>query len=151
MPPISRFIVRDEILEKLFKLFFEVVGNADNRNEFELVLSDILSSVERIMIAKRIAIIYLLMKNIDYLTICHVLKVSLSTVAKYSILSEKSQGVIPILKKIVKDEKTGQFLEETLLTLYGLERPELIGVKLGEINLILKEKRKQGFSLTTMF
>jgi len=119
MPPISRFIVRDEILEKLFKLFFEVVGNADNRNEFELVLSDILSSVERIMIAKRIAIIYLLMKNIDYLTICHVLKVSLSTVAKYSILSEKSRGVIPILKKIVKDEKTGQFLEETLLTLYG--------------------------------
>lgn len=119
MPPISRFKVKDLVLEKLFKLFFEVVGNTHNINEFELVLSDILSPVERIMIAKRIAIIYLLTKKIDYIIICDVLKVSPSTVAKFSFLSEKSQGVIPILKRIVSSEKIGQFLEEFLLTILG--------------------------------
>ncbi|PJC82515.1 hypothetical protein CO006_03215, partial [Candidatus Roizmanbacteria bacterium CG_4_8_14_3_um_filter_35_14] len=116
MPMISRNKVDDEVLEKLFSLFFEVVGKRENKEEFQRLINDVFSSTERIMVAKRIAIIYLLTKNIDYRIICEVLKVSASTVFKFRLLTEESKGIVPILKKILRGEKISQFFEEILLT-----------------------------------
>lgn len=119
MVRISRFKLRREVLEKLFDLFFEVVGKKGDREEFRKVIIDLLSPAERIMIAKRVAIIYLLLKQIDYYNICNVLKISPSTVAKFSLLMEKSQGIVPTFKKIVTKEKVGEFLEEVFNTLFA--------------------------------
>lgn len=115
----SRFKLDENVLEKLFDLFFEVVGKKANKGEFRKVIVDLLSPAERIMLAKRIAIIYLLLKKIDYYNICKVLKVSPSTVAKFSLLMERSEGVVPTFKTIVKREKIGEFLEELFNDLYG--------------------------------
>ncbi|PIV10609.1 hypothetical protein COS50_04585 [Candidatus Roizmanbacteria bacterium CG03_land_8_20_14_0_80_35_26] len=125
MPMISRNKVDDEVLEKLFSLFFEVVGKRENKEEFQRLINDVFSSTERIMVAKRIAIIYLLTKNIDYRIICEVLKVSASTVFKFRLLTEESKGIVPILKKILRGEKISQFFEEILLT---FNRPGKYGV-----------------------
>jgi len=122
---ISRNKVDDEVLEKLFSLFFEVVGKRENKEEFQRLINDVFSSTERIMVAKRIAIIYLLTKNIDYRIICEVLKVSASTVFKFRLLTEESKGIVPILKKILRGEKISQFFEEILLT---FNRPGKYGV-----------------------
>lgn len=62
---ISKRKVDDKVLDKTFRLFFEIVGNRKNRNEFFLVSSELLSPTERIMLGKRIAIVYLLLKDID--------------------------------------------------------------------------------------
>lgn len=102
---LSRFKLSEDKLEKLFTLFFEVVGKNKDKEEFRKIIADILSLQERIMIAKRVAIMYLLTKGIDYRTICFVLKVSEATVAKFSLLMEKSEGVIPVFKKIIRNEK----------------------------------------------
>lgn len=115
----SRFQLDDNILEKLFNLFFEVVGKKSDKDEFREVMIDLLSPAERIMISKRIAIIYLLLKKIDYYNICEVLKVSAATVAKFSLLMEKSQGIVPTFKTIVTKEKVGEFLEDLFNTLYA--------------------------------
>lgn len=115
----SRFQLDDDILEKLFNLFFEVVGKKSDKDEFREVMIDLLSPAERIMISKRIAIIYLLLKKIDYYNICEVLKVSAATVAKFSLLMEKSRGIVPTFKSIVNKEKVGEFLEELFNTLYA--------------------------------
>lgn len=125
MARISRFALREEVLDKLFMLFFQVVGRKDNQNDFQKIIQDLLSPVERIMIAKRITIIYLIMKKIDYVTICDVLKVSPSTVAKFSLLMEKSDGIVPTLKGMVRNEKISIFLEELFLE---LRRPGTYGV-----------------------
>jgi len=125
MPMISRNKVDDEVLEKLFSLFFEVVGKRENKEEFQRLINDVFSSTERIMVAKRIAIIYLLTKNIDYRIICEVLKVSASTVFKFRLLTEESKVIVPILKKILRGEKISQFFEEILLT---FNRPGKYGV-----------------------
>jgi len=119
MTRVSRYKLKDEVLDKLFYLFFEIVGKKNDINEFKNIISDLLSPTERIMIAKRITIIYLLLKNIDYLTIVDVIKVSPSTIAKFHLLMEKSTGIVPAFNKIIKNEKIVEFLEELYLDLRG--------------------------------
>ena len=112
MARISRFKLKDEMLDKIFLLFFEVVGKKNNRKEFQLVIEDICSPTERIMMAKRVAIIYLLLKHIEYHAICSTLKVSTSTVAKFALLLDKSSGIREAFQKILfKDKASLAILE----------------------------------------
>ena len=64
------------------------------------------------MLIKRIAVMYLLLKDINYLTICEVLKVSNGTVSKYKLLMEDSKGIVPVLNKMIKIEKVWLFLKK---------------------------------------
>lgn len=121
----SRFLLSKNLLEKLFTLFFEVMGKKTSKEEFMKVMYDLLSPAERIMIAKRVAIIFLLMKKIDYQNICERLKVSPSTVAKFAILMEKSEGIVPTFKNIVKIQKVALFLKEIFNEIY---HPGLPGI-----------------------
>lgn len=118
MTRISRFKLSDRVCDKLFELFFEVIARQKNKDEFNKILFDLLSPVERIMIAKRIVVIYLLMKEIDYRTICNVLKVSNGTVSKFRIIMEKSGGVVPRLKHILKEERIYLFIKELFNELF---------------------------------
>jgi len=64
------------------------------------------------MIAKRVAIIYLLMKNIDYLMISEVLKVSSRTIAKFHSITSEGKEIKNILEGLVENEKIKDFFEE---------------------------------------
>ena len=70
------------------------------------------------MIAKRVAIVYLLLKGIDQRNISRVLKVSTATVSKYSLLMEKSTGVVPSFTKILTNEKILDFLDKMFDSLF---------------------------------
>ena len=117
MVQISKRKVSDEITAKLFLLFFEIVGRKNQKEEFEKIIDDLFSDVEKTMIIKRIAIIYLLSKKIDQRTISKVLKVSPSTIGKFSIIVQKSDGIVPYFKKILAGEKVADFFEDILTTL----------------------------------
>lgn len=121
----SRFVLSASLLEKLFDLFFEVVGNKSSKDEFKKIFVDLLTPAERIMLAKRVAIIYLLLKKIEYYNICDRLKVSPTTVAKYALLMEKSEGIVPTFKQIVKIDKINIFLEDIFNNIFA---PGKIGV-----------------------
>ena len=97
--------LKPEAFEKVLNGFDEVLGNNRGKEEFNNILFDLLSPAERIMLAKRIAIIFLLMKNIDYKTISEVLKVSTTTVFKSRLLMETSKGIVFALKQIVMTDK----------------------------------------------
>src|SRR3989344_2117733 len=118
MARISRIPLKNEILEKVFELFFEVVGKKSNIKEFKTTVFEILSPVERIMIAKRVAIVYLLLKGIDQRNIAKVLKVSTATVSKFDILMEKSDGVVPSFQKILTNDKILDFLDKMFDALF---------------------------------
>ncbi len=109
---ISRYKLNDEVYEKLFVLLFEVLGNRHNKDDFQKSIKDLLSPVERIMIAKRVVIIYLLMQEIDYKIVCKVVKVSAATVNKFRHVMENSEGIVPVLQRILKVEKIQLFLKE---------------------------------------
>ncbi len=112
MTQVSRRYLDESILHKLFILFFEAVGNNTAQKEFEDIINDLLSPSEKIMLAKRVAIIYLLLKKKDVITISKTLKVSTSTVSKFKIITENSHGIVPRFEKIIKSKKIYDFLTD---------------------------------------
>lgn len=114
----SKALLSHDVLNKLFDLFFEVVGKKAQKDEFKKTMVDLLTPAERIMLAKRVAIVYLLLQKIDYRNICQVLKVSATTVAKYALLIEKSEGLVPTFNKILKVESIGIVLFELFNALF---------------------------------
>ncbi len=125
MTRISKFKLEKRVLDKLFTLFFEIVGKTNNREEFQKVIVDLLSPVERVMVAKRITVTYLVLKGIDYKIICETLKVSPTTVAKFTLLLERSEGMVPLFKKMLRNEKIELFLAELFSEIF---RPGVRGV-----------------------
>ncbi len=121
----SRFILSSDLLAKIFDLLFAVMGNISSKDQFKKIFFDLLTPAERIMLAKRVAIIYLLMKKIEYYNICDRLKVSSATVSKIALLMEKSEGIIPAFTQIIKKDKVKIFLEEVFNNIFA---PGKIGV-----------------------
>ena len=64
------------------------------------------------MIAKRVAIIYLLIKDINYLVISDVLKVSSRTIAKFHSIMFEGKEIKNILEGLIGNEKIKGFFEE---------------------------------------
>jgi len=112
-------------LEKIFSLFFEVISKDKDETEFQNIIHDLLSLAERIMIAKRVAIFYMLIKKLDYYNIAKSLKVSPSTIAKFNLVKENSRGIVSALEGTVRNEKIINFFEELILE---LRRPGKHGV-----------------------
>ncbi len=126
MVRLSKVRLEQDVLEKLYDLFFATVGKSRDKQVFFKVLSDVLSPDERVMVSKRIAIYYMLLKGIDSLIICDSLKVTRATVAKYRFSLEKSTGIAPIIQKSLKNEElflfVGSILNEIIQTSpYGNE------------------------------
>ena len=119
MTRISRIPVDDEVLEKLYLLMYEVVSSIDEEEEFSAIINELLSPTEKIMVAKRVAIIYLLMKKIDYFNISNVLKVSSTTIAKFHSIMVERKAIKNVLKGIVGNEKVKDFLEKLYIDLRG--------------------------------
>ena len=110
MAHISKYKLKPQTYDKLFQLFFEVMTSSRSRGDFNKLMNDLLSPVERIMIAKRIVLVYLLIKEIDYRIICRTLKVSSTTVAKFKLLIERSEGLVPLLSRTVRNDKIKLFM-----------------------------------------
>lgn len=116
MVQMSKYKVKDEVYDKLFDLLFEIVGKRKDKKDFFNIITDIFSQQERLMIAKRTAIIYLLLQHIDYVIICDVLKVSTATVAKFAIMLEKSRALHEVFSPLITNKKIGLFFEEMFRT-----------------------------------
>ncbi len=120
MARVSKYKLRDDVLNKLFSLFFEIVGNQDDINEFNEIVNGIFSINERIVYAKRIAIIYLLLKNIDSHNICMALNVSTSTVAKFKLLmADKQNGLTNVFNNIIFRDKTKKIIDDFFNTIFS--------------------------------
>lgn len=118
MTRISRYKLKDYVYEKMFHLLFEVVARSRDRKGFDQLIRELLSPTERIMIAKRVVLVYLLLQEIDYRIICRVLKVSSSTISKFKLLTDNKSGMINILKKTMQNEKIKLFVFELMSDLF---------------------------------
>lgn len=105
MPQVSKYKVSDKVLKKIYDLFFSVLGNQYDKEDFEGIIFELLTPTEKIMISKRITIIYLLLKQYDYKRISDVLKVSTATIAKFKLFIDQSQKVVPAINKMVRYDK----------------------------------------------
>ena len=145
MTRISRFPVEDKVLKKLYVIMFIVVSSMDEEEEFTQIINELLSPTEKIMVAKRVAIIYLLMKKIDYLNISSVLKVSSSTIAKFNLMINKRKAITNSLKAIIGSEKLKDFFEKLFIDLQG--QPGTYGVdwkSAWQRKIYYEKKKSQG-------
>ena len=86
MVNLTKKYVDEKKLVKINQLMFEILNKADDKDDFLELIKDILSPPEQLMVAKRIAIIYLLIKGVEPSLISKYLKSSRATVAKFSLL-----------------------------------------------------------------
>ncbi len=121
----SPYTLKPEQFAKIFGVFYEIIGNSTDRDEFNRIMLDLLTPAERIMLVKRIGVIYLLMKNIDYRVICQTLKVSNTTVSKFRLMIEKSEGIVPALTSILTIDKVSLFFEQVFVDIF---HPGLYGI-----------------------
>lgn len=110
MTRISKRVLKEEVLLKLYRLFFEVISQYNSQENFLNLIDDILSPTEKIMLTKRVAIIYLLIKGVGYRDISEVLKVSTGTVVLYAAkFYKKNSKLVEMLQKMLKKEKINSY------------------------------------------
>lgn len=105
MVQMSRYKVKDRVNEKIEDLLFEVLGVTRGRKDFNLILLSLLSPIERLMVGKRIAIMYLLELGIDYEIIRSILCVSTSTIAKCVIMLDTGKKIKEVISIQIRHKK----------------------------------------------
>lgn len=139
MTRISKRKIPDKYLIKIYQLFFEVIARPSSKDNFLLLLDDIFSPTEKIMLAKRIGIIYLIIKKVDQRTIADILKVSTSTVSKFALIfNEKQSQLISLINTMLNKEKILNFMDDLLSDFFI--QP---GFKIGHYQSYLDHKRRQ--------
>lgn len=144
MTQISRFKLKEETLEKLYSLMFEVLGKK-SKKEFLLIMNDLVSPAEKIMIAKRIAVIYLLTKKVDQQIISRTVKVSLSTVSKFSLLTKLSNVIPNALAVLIAHEEIRLFIDEIFVSMFPPGTINTNWKGAWELKKEVRRKQTQGF------
>ena len=90
MVRMSKYKVKESVINKMSELLFEILGRENSKEKFIATLYDVLSPVERLMVGKRLLIMYMVSIGVDYYIISDVVKVSRATIAKFAFLLDKS-------------------------------------------------------------
>lgn len=117
--------MRKEIESRIFEIFLTSLARVRRKTDVEIFIDDLLSPTEKMMLAKRLSIAFLLAKRCDQRTISELLKVSLSTVNRVSLrLQLGGKGYLRIIQEIIKDEKNDQFWQKLDDTISGIVPPK---------------------------
>jgi len=112
MARVSKKYIRETKLIRIYDLFFEVIVNIRNKKCAEKILSEILTPPEKIMLAKRITCIYLLLKEIPLIEIAEAIKMSRSTVFYFKEKYEQAKETKEILSTVLAKEEIKNFFED---------------------------------------
>lgn len=121
MPQVSKWWLSKDIEEKMFALFFQAFARLSKPVDIAKFLNDLLGPVEKIMLAKRLAIAVLLRRGYDYESIKQTLRVSSETIARVNIsLNYGGEGYTMVVDEILKDRRMREFWEkiEDVLTTF---------------------------------
>lgn len=115
MPHISSRKVKKETLNKLYKEFGKAFEKSAHKLQASLFLNDLLTKTEKIMLAKRFAVIYLLSQEVPVSYIAESLNMSYSTIFKMSLkydigryssmlksIDQEKENLWKILEKILR-------------------------------------------------
>lgn len=124
MPHVSSQKLDSTLLEKLFNKLVTTFEKAQSKKSLQLLVDEILTSTEKVMIAKRLAVILMLSGDTPQHKIADVLKVSPTTVVKMSLAVEI--GKFDSILRISKQEKMDiEKLVWNILTVGGIMPPKI--------------------------
>ena len=111
------------VQQRLYELLFEMFSIKRSEKDFDNFFMSLFSGNERVMLIKRIGLIYLLIKGVTTSNICDILKISPSTLSKYSLILDKNKNAYDYFGKLAKKVRLVNILEEVIDTLYGPGTP----------------------------
>lgn len=128
MPHVSRRKLHTSALDQLFDKLGQAVTKLKNRAEIDLFFNDLLTHTEKIMLAKRLAIVVLLEKGFTFAQISSVLKVSEGTIfLMRERLNRGGNGFRLIIQRLEKDRKIKEFFEKIEDLFKNLSLPSKVG------------------------
>lgn len=102
MPHVSSKKLKKEHLNKLYNEFGTALEKSAKKSWMKFFLNDFLTRTEKIMLAKRFAVIYLLSKDVPSSYISEALGMSPATIARMSL--KYNVGKYSSLLKVITDE-----------------------------------------------
>ena len=114
MPHISSKKLKKEVLNKLYNEFGKAFEKSARKSGTKFFLGDLLTKTEKIMLAKRFAVIYLLSQGVPVSYIAESLGMSYSTILRMSL--KYDIGKYALLLKTLEKDKTDiwEILEKIL-------------------------------------
>lgn len=113
MPHISSRQLKKKHLQKLYTEFSIALEKSAQKSVVKFFLNDFLTKTEKIMLAKRFAVIYLLSKDVPVSYIAEVLLMSPATIARMSLKYEIGK-YSSVLRTIEKQKDIWNILEKIL-------------------------------------
>lgn len=142
MTQVSKYPIPKEIADRIFDVFLKTLVEIQNKEEADQFMSDFLTPTEKIMLAKRLAIAFLLEKGYDYRTIQRMIRVSAATITSVNIVRKYgSNGYKNLIGKILRDESLKRFLENVAIKLLSLPAASTKG---GGAYRYLKQELEKG-------
>lgn len=98
----------------MYEIFISAISKAKYQYDVANFLTDLLSPIERTMLAKRLGIAYLLVKgNWTHREISQILKVSLATIQRVAlVLNVQGDGYRKIVNSLLRDQQIENFMNK---------------------------------------
>lgn len=111
MSQVSKRYLNPKTEQQIFGIFVESFTSLSSAQKAEGFLYDLLSPVEQVMLGKRLAIAYMLMKGHAQRTVADTLKVSQATVNKVNASLKIGTGYRDIISHMLQKEKIVAFFD----------------------------------------
>lgn len=119
MPHVSRWRLNKKVWQSVFDLFLEALARAKNKAEAEVFVTGFLAPTERIMLAKRFAIFFLLERGVERREIKETLKVSYATVSRTALWRDTlSKEQREFISRILRRREFKNFLVDSVKDIY---------------------------------
>ena len=118
MAQISKRYVDQTMMNRINELLFDLLLTMADKKEVNSVLSELLTTTERTMIAKRVACFYLLIKKVSIREIEDTLKISTCTVTYFKHFLDRSVVIKEYLSNKLKNEKVKHLFEDIFVDIF---------------------------------
>jgi uncharacterized protein YerC len=112
MPHVSQKRLHPKIEKEIQEEFIKVISNLKDRKEIVAFFNGLLSKTERVMLAKRLLVLYFLEKGSDSQEIADSLNVSTATVTRLNLKRQLEYESLSILFKKMDQEILKESLKE---------------------------------------
>src|SRR3989344_8919319 len=109
----SKKYISPQTRERMYEILVKAISRANHQKDIVNFLTDLLSPPEREMLAKRLAIAYLLVREkYTHREISNILKVGLGTIQRVSrVLEDEGSGYRKIITTLKKDVSVEEFID----------------------------------------
>jgi len=111
MTQVSKYPISDIVYKRIFEIFSKSLVKIESKNEASQFIEDFLTPSEQVMLAKRLAIAFLLDKGYDFREIHKILRVSFTTINRVKLMKKiGGGGYQKIINKLLTEEQVKDFI-----------------------------------------